>query len=254
MFKTIQSELDATFSKIDKEFFIKAGHISKFVPNSDIYGPAKCLLPALVILPAKLFKGCAEKAIIMASVVQFIIIAQIIHNRVPDDCSKEVPQFPVLVGDYFFSKYFKILSDNNFLEWLSPLASVICEMNEGAIVRQEVLEKGMGTKEEYLSVVRREYGLLAAQACKIGGAIAKVRQDVLEALELFGLHVGMAWGIIAQNFPLSPQEFLEKAKQQLISLPPGPERDAMLDMVNHIKEKTHLYQSSQWEAKSAISF
>jgi len=234
---TIQAELDTVAAKMEKEFNLKAGHLSKFVNTKDQESLDKNFLPSLVILPARLLKGYGEKMIIMASVVQFIFIAQIIHNRIPDECPKEAPQFPVLIGDYLFSNFFKFLSDHDLLEWLAPLASVICEMNEGGVVRWEILDKGIGTKADYLSVVKREHGLLAAQACRIGGALGQVHQEILDALEEFGLNLGMAWGTIREHFPLPPFEFLEKAREQLAKVPPGPERESLLALVEILSEK-----------------
>jgi octaprenyl-diphosphate synthase len=243
MFNIIQTELDTVFAKVEKEYYLKAGHLSKFIPQLELDEMDKYLRPALVILPAKLLKGCAAKMTVLAGVVQFIMVAQLIHNRIPDNCPKELPQFPVLVGDYLFSKFFKFLSDHDLLEWLAPLSRVICEMNEAGIMRKEVLDKGLGKEDDYLEVVRQEYGLLMAQACKIGGGVAKVHQGMQDALEQFGLNLGIGWGIIKENFPLSPIDFLEKARTSLRKLPAGPERDAMSAIVDRMID---IHESKIW--------
>lgn len=232
MFNLIQKDLEAVYKNIDKEYFLKAGHLTNFVSDCELENLDKFLLPAMVILPARLLKGCAQKMLVLAGVVQFILVAQVIHNRITDDCPKEVPQFPVLVGDYLFSKFFKYLSDNDLLDCLAPLAKVICEMNEGGIVRLEHLEKGQGSAEDFLRVIKQEHGLLTAQACRIGGHVARAHNEILDSLEQFGLNLGTAWGIIKEKLPLSPMEFLEKAQVQLKKLPAGPERDTMCALVN----------------------
>ena len=172
----------------------------------------------------------------MAGVIALIHLAQKIHNRIPDDCSKEVPQFPVLVGDYLFSRFFKKLSDFNLLEWLAPLASVICKMNEGGIVRREVLEHGRGREEDYSAVLYTEYGLLTGLACRIGGVLAGCSAGQAEALEQSGLNLGMAWGTVKEHYPLIPGDFLKLARKHLLNIPACQERQVMMSIIDKIEE------------------
>ena len=117
MFSRIQDDLDKVFQQVDKTFQLKAGPISDYIPDLALTPFDKSLRPALLILSAGICGG-GEKTAVLGSVVQYIYVAQAIHNRIPDDGPKELPQFPVLIGDYLFSKYFQTLSENDLLHWL----------------------------------------------------------------------------------------------------------------------------------------
>ncbi|ATW24524.1 polyprenyl synthetase family protein [Candidatus Formimonas warabiya] len=254
MLTSIQAELNAVFAQIEEDCHLKSGHLSEFIPGFQLNPIDVYLRPTLVLLSAKLFQGCLKKPAVLAGVVQLIFIAQEIHNRIPDDCAKEAPQFPVLVGDYLFSKFFKKLSDHNLLEWLAPLASVICEMNEGGVVRHEVLDRGLAGEEACLEVIRREHGLLSALACKIGSSVAGAAKEKAEALEQFGLKLGMAWGIIKEKRHLSPVGLLNEAKDSLAKVPFGPERDLMLELVDQIREMALPHPGTAPVEKSAAAY
>lgn len=251
MFISIQTELKEIFSYLEKDYQLKAGHLSKFIPDFELEEIDRFLRPALVVLPAKLFRGYDSRARVLAEIVQIIFLSQEIHNRIPDECAKDAPQFPVLVGDYLFSKFFKKLSDHDLLEWLAPLSSVICEMNEGGILRWEVLERGLGREEDYRQVLLQEHGLISGLACRIGGTIAGCPEETAEALAQFGLNLGMAWGVIKEKFPLAPLEFLYSARRSLLKIPYSPEREAMRALIDEMEKKAFTHQAARTKQKSA---
>lgn len=234
MFSIIQGDLDLVFQKVDKAFQLKAGHLSSFIPELALDPLENSLRPALLILSARLCGGGGGEVTVLGAVVQFIFTAQTIHNRIPDEGAKELPQFPVLIGDYLFSKYFQTLSENDLLRWLAPLAETICQMNEGGIRRQQILEKGQGLPADYLQVAREEEGLLISQACRIGGATANGAPETILALEQFGLNLGIAWGIVKGRFPLAADEYLLKARQALARIAASPERSVLLAVIERI--------------------
>ncbi|MGI6686603.1 MAG: polyprenyl synthetase family protein [Bacillota bacterium] len=235
MFTSIQFELKELFAHLEKDYCLKSGHLSKFIPGFNPSCLDTSLRPALLVLSAKVFKGYNYGCMMMAGVVELIHLAQDIHNQIPDECPKDVPQFPVLVGDYLFSKFFKKLSDHNLLEWLAPLASVICKMNEGGTIRREVIEHGRGLNKDYLDVLLMEYGLLTGLACKIGGSLAGCNERQADALEQFGLNLGMAWGVIKEKYPLVPGDFLNIARKNLLKISMGQESKDMMDIIDEFE-------------------
>jgi len=245
MFTAIQPELNKIFDNLENDYALKSGHLSKFIPDFTECPVDTSLRPALLTLAAKIFHGFNEKCLVMAVVVQLIHLAQEIHNRIPDDCPKETPQFPVLVGDYLFSKFFKRLSDFHLLEWLAPLASTICKMNEGGIVRREVIESGRGREEDYLDVLHLEYGLLTGLSCKIGGVLAGCSEVQAGILEQFGLNLGMAWGTMKEQYPLAPGDFLNTARKYLLKIPGGEARQVMMSIIDEMEERAFRFSGQQ---------
>lgn len=244
MFNYIQSELNEIFVNLEKDYSLKSGHLSKYIPDFELSQIDKLLRPALVVLTAKLFHGYDRRSMIMAEVVQLIHLAQDIHNHITDDGPKEAPQFPVLVGDYLFSKFFKKLSDHDLLEYLAPLASVICKMNEGGIIRREIIEQGRAGEEDYLEVLLMEYGLLVGMTCKVGGKLAGCSEEQADNLEQFGINLGMAWGAIKEKYPLVPGDFLNIARKSLMEIPNAMEREDMMNIIDEMDKRTLNRQSA----------
>jgi len=238
MFNSIQSELNDIFVNLEKDYSLKSGHLSKYIPDYEVSKIDKLLRPALVALSAKLFQGYDRRSMVIGEVIQLIHLAQDIHNHITDDCPKEKPQFPVLVGDYLFSKFFKKLSDHDLLEYLAPLASVICKMNEGGIIRREIIEQGRAREKDYLDVLLMEYGLLMGMACKVGGNLAGCSEEKADNLEQFGINLGMAWGAIKEKYPLAPENFLNMARNILMKISVAEEREDMMNIIDFIDTMT----------------
>lgn len=252
MFQTIQNELNEVFFHLEKGYSLKSGHLMKFIPDFELSKIDMTLRPGLVVLSAKLFRGYDKRSKVMAEVVQLIHLAQDVHNWIPDDCSNEMPQFPVLVGDYFFSSFFKKLSDHDLLEWLAPLSDAIAKMNEGGIIRREIIEKGMAEEDDYLTALLFEYGLLMGLACKIGGTLAGCSKEQANILEQLGINLGMARGLIKEKYPLSLGGFLNESRKSLLKLPASRERGDIMNIIDELEVLGRSLKGSQTGIQTGI--
>lgn len=238
MFASVQSELNQVTVFLEKLYRFKSGHLAQLVPDFRLSEADQHLRPALVLLAGKLFPqhSLDSRQIVMGGISQLIFMAQEIHNKITDDCPKSVPQFPVLVGDYLFAVFCKKLYEHDLLEWLDPLADVICRMNEGGMARRRLIEEGSPREEDYLQVLKLEYGLLTGLSCRIGGHLAGCTREQEEDLAQFGLRIGMAWGMMKQEYPINPKGFLEKGREILASFPFSQGREALLDFVDELEQ------------------
>jgi len=227
MFAIIADDLEIITRKTEKTFRLKAGHIDRFLPELGLAPLDRSLRPALLLLSSRLSGGAPAAALALGQVVQSIFLAQVIHNRIADGGPKDLPQFPVLIGDYLYSKYFQLLSENQLLIWLAPLAQTICRMNEGGIRRYLVLDQGQAAAADYCLAAEEEEGLLLGLICRIG-CLEGGREDLAESLEKYGRNLGIAWGIIKGGYPVPAEPFLTAARDALPAIPAGPERDDLL--------------------------
>ncbi|MGI6678560.1 MAG: polyprenyl synthetase family protein [Dehalobacterium sp.] len=238
MFTLVQSELNKVTVFLEKNFRFKSGHLAQLIPEFKLSEIEKNFFPALELLSGKLFPGHDQdpRRIPMGGVIQMSFIAQEIHNKIPDDCPKAIPQFPVLVGDYLFALSFGKLHEYGLLDWLNRMADIICRMNEGGMLRRYLIEEGSPHEQDYLQVLEMEYGLLAGLACQVGGSLAGCTKEQEEDLSQFGRNIGMVWGLIREKYPLDTRNLLIKGREKLSSFPISEGREALLDLLDELEQ------------------
>jgi geranylgeranyl pyrophosphate synthase len=151
--------------------------------------------PAIVLAVCQSCGGEGQKSEALATIVQLIYMADRVHNLMQDDndIAEELRQFPVLVGDLLYGKFFLKLCREKLLHFLTPLAQVIGTMSEGGISRWVARDKTLDI-EETLNIIRLESASLTAVSARLSADLAGSPLDLQQRLESFGLELGLAWG------------------------------------------------------------
>ncbi len=231
---TLQTDLELVDSRIEREFKLKSGSIPDLVPL-ELGNPDYHLRPFLLLAAARSYGVAGEKGILVASVLQFIYLATKVHSIVQDDQEKSFSenfQFPVLVGDYLYGQFFLYLCKASALEYLAPLAKVICEIHEGGILRKQ----GVSQAEE-LDIIAMEDASLYSAACGIGAGLGGAVPAEQELFRQFGRDLGL--GIAALNRRLDPEQVNKafgKARESLALLPVAV--PAFEDVLGYFRSKT----------------
>lgn len=179
----------------------------------------KRLRPMLLLLAARLsgYRGAAH--IGLASVVEFIHTATLLHDDVVDsavlrrgNASANAVwgnEASVLVGDYLFAKSFSIMVRGGNLEVLKALSDATTMMAEGEVL-QLISTCDLDLDESrYLQVVKNKTAILIAAACQVGGILGGVDKDREEALAGFGMDLGIAFQLMddALDYVAEQEEF-----------------------------------------------
>lgn len=185
------------------------------------------LHPALVIVSARLFHYRPQPVLALACVLQFIYLATRVHFS---PATKKA--LPALVGDLLYAKFFSYLCRHHCLEFLAPLAGVICRIHEGGALRRD---GAVGAYPECLAVIDRETALLVREACRTGAKAGQAPAAGVERLGEYGFNLGRAWGLVQEKVPGGAwQEFLAQARAQLVSLPGRPEKGILEGLVDFV--------------------
>lgn len=238
----IRGDLDIVDNKINRELKLKSGNAAQYA-HLELNPLEKYLRPSLVLLSARLFNDTDEKTISLAGIVQFIHMASLVHLGIKDDSPNVIneegidlrdgSQFPVLVGDYLYGKFFAHLCEAKILHLLKPLSEIICYMNEGSILRKKCEINQMSLKEKTLEIIRKETAELIAGACRLGASLADATEEQLSVINSFGMYLGMAYGIIERNLSFDKAcEYLKKAHKELMQLKDSPERKALEKLID----------------------
>ncbi|HEY6335282.1 MAG TPA: polyprenyl synthetase family protein [Alphaproteobacteria bacterium] len=175
-----------------------AGHI--------VAAGGKRLRPILTLASAKLCGYQGKRHVRLAACVEFIHTATLLHDDVVDasDLRRGLKtanavwgnKASVLVGDFLFSRAFQLMVEDGSLDVLRILSNASAVIAEGE-VHQLITANDTETSETaYLDVIRAKTACLFAAACEIGAVVAERPKVEAEALEGYGLNLGIAFQLI----------------------------------------------------------
>lgn len=238
----LQNELLQVETILEKSFQIKTGHLSSFVHLQA--GTVNAVIrPALVLLSAGMYGPLTSPVIALAAVVQFIYLAAMVHSRISEDDSRHATgdrrdghQFPVLVGDYLYGRFFTSLCDAGIACYLEPLSETICQMNEGSILRLKNSLSGKNNPGLWLKIIQKETAFLAGTACFLGGRLAGAPQQEEAVLNRFGLHFGTALALLENKMAgLNSEDYFTLAAEELALLPAGEPQNRLKILLNYFQ-------------------
>ncbi len=163
----------------------------------------------LLLLSARLCDYSGEDHISMASLIEFIHTATLLHDDVVDNAklrrgvesanAKWGNEACVLVGDFLFTKCFaRMVESNNWriLHTISRATTIIAEGELEELIRTNDLSL---SEEKYLSIIARKTAHLISAATQIGAILGNAPEQREDALAKFGMDVGIAFQLIDDN-------------------------------------------------------
>ena len=167
----------------------------------------KRLRPMLTLASAQLcgYSG-GQRHVTLAACVEFIHTATLLHDDVVDESELRRGmqsanaifgnKASVLVGDFLFSRSFELMVEDGSLEVLGILSHASSVIAEGEVLQLMTTNDTETGETQYLEVIRSKTAQLFAAACRIGAVVAgrpKVEED---ALETFGMNLGVVFQLI----------------------------------------------------------
>lgn len=175
-----------------------AGHV--------IAAGGKRLRPMLTLASSRLCGYQGDRHIGLAACVEFIHTATLLHDDVVDESDLRRGlasantlwgnKSSVLVGDFLFSRAFELMVEDGSLEVLAILSKASSVIAEGEVMQLVTTSDITTTEAAYLDVIRAKTAQLFAAACKIGGVVADRPVAEVQALEAFGMNLGIAFQIV----------------------------------------------------------
>jgi octaprenyl-diphosphate synthase len=175
-----------------------AGHI--------IAAGGKRLRPMLTLGSARLCGYQERRHIALAACVEFIHTATLLHDDVVDESDRRRGlatanavwgnKPSVLVGDFLFSRAFQLMVADGSLAILKILSDASALIAEGEVMQLMTANDTETTENTYLEVIKAKTAVLFAAACRVGAVVAdrpKVEEDALEA---YGLNLGIAFQLV----------------------------------------------------------
>ncbi|MDR9775625.1 polyprenyl synthetase family protein [Rhizobium hidalgonense] len=199
----------ADMERVNQLILSKAGSDVQMIPevaNHLISSGGKRLRPMLTLASASLFDYRGENHVKLATSVEFMHTATLLHDDVVDESDlrrgKSTArmiwgnQASVLVGDFLLGQAFRMMVDVGSLDALDVLSSAACIIAEGEVLQLSVAKNMETTEDDYLSVIRAKTAALFAAAAEVGPIVAEAGKSGRNALKSYGMNLGLAFQLV----------------------------------------------------------
>ena len=178
------------------------GEIGRYIRE----GGGKRIRPALLLLACRLCGYRGERAITLASVVEFIHTATLLHDDIIDEAtvrrgkrsvnSRWGNDITVLLGDFLYTKSMSMALSQDNLPILRLLSDVTLRMIEGELLEIERNGDLRMSEAQHLDIIRRKTADLFAACMSIGAILGEVNDDKRKALTSYGLNLGICFQMV----------------------------------------------------------
>lgn len=176
------------------------------VTSHIVFSGGKRIRPLILLLSAKACGYQGKSHLPLATAIEFIHTATLLHDDVVDGSSLRRNKTTanalwgnsasVLVGDFLYSRAFQMMVGVGNMECMNILSNTTNILAEGEI--QQLINMGRTdlNEAEYLRVIEAKTAKLFAAAAHMGGLIAGATAHETAALNDYGLHLGIAFQMI----------------------------------------------------------
>jgi len=215
LFEPIRDDL----REVEREF---ARHVQSqvaLIPTIGDYiqnGGGKRIRPAVLLMAARMAGYSGERAVLYASVLEFIHTATLVHDDIIDESqlrrgrqavhTRWGNHVTVLFGDFLYLKSMSLALTQDDLAVIRLLCDVTLRIVEGEIYQLTKNGDADLTEAEHFEIVQSKTAYLFAGCARIGGMLGPITREQQEALWQYGLNIGMAFQIVDDLLDFTGEE------------------------------------------------
>jgi octaprenyl-diphosphate synthase len=205
IFEPIRDELEA----VEQEFVRHIQSRVALIPEMGRYiqnSGGKRVRPAVLLMASRLSGYKGDRAVLYASVVEFIHTATLVHDDIIDGAdlrrgrlavhSRWGNDITVLLGDYLYIKSMAMALTQDALEIIRLLCDVTLRMIEGELYQLTKTGDVDISEEEHFEIIRRKTAFLFGGCAQIGGMLGGVAPERETALREYGFNLGIAFQLV----------------------------------------------------------
>jgi octaprenyl-diphosphate synthase len=205
LYKDIRSDLDRVEDRLES-WSRSSNPLTAEISGYVLRKKGKRLRPALVLLTSRLFSPGSEESVFLASLVELLHTASLIHDDIVDNAgvrrgkesvhSKWGPNITVLLGDYLYIKSIGLSLQSRHERVIRLLADVSARMIEGELDEYALAGDLRISEAQYLGIVENKTAVLFGACCRIGAILGLASPEEEEAVAGFGLNLGKTFQIV----------------------------------------------------------
>ena len=205
LFEPIRGDLE----KVEREFGRHLQSQVDLIPRIGKYiqtSGGKRVRPAVLLMAARLCGYSGERAVLYASVVEFIHTATLVHDDIIDDSelrrgrlaahSQWGNDITVLLGDFLYIKSMSLALTQDSLDIIRLLCDVTLRMIEGELYQLTKNGDVRISEDEHFDIIRRKTAYLFGGCAQIGGMLGDATPDQVRALREYGFKLGVAFQLM----------------------------------------------------------
>jgi len=178
------------------------GEIGNYIRD----GGGKRIRPALLLLACRLCGYRGDRATTLASVVEFIHTATLLHDDIIDEATvrrgrtsvngRWGNEITVLLGDFLYTKSMAMALSQDNLKILRLLSDVTLRMIEGELLEIERNGDLAVAEAAHIDIMRRKTADLFSACMRIGAILGEVGEEGERALASYGLNLGICFQMV----------------------------------------------------------
>ncbi len=210
----LQKDLSTELKQLNdliKSSFLSKEELSQEICSYLFEAGGKRIRPILIIVTSKIFNYEGTSNIKLASAVEFLHTATLLHDDVVDEST--VRRFrptanvvwgnkaSILVGDFLLSQAFRLMVSSESIKSMESLSRASSIISQGEVAQLTKLKaREMISRDEYLEIIGAKTAELFAASCEVGAIIANQDSNICDILRNFGWIVGNIFQIIDDFF------------------------------------------------------
>jgi octaprenyl-diphosphate synthase len=205
LYKEIRGDLDRVEDRLES-WSRSANPLTAEISRYVLRKKGKRLRPALVLLTSRLFSPGSEESVFLASLVELLHTASLIHDDIVDNAgvrrgktsahAKWGPNITVLLGDYLYIKSIGLSLQSRHDRVIRLLTDVSARMIEGELDEYALAGDLRITEDRYRDIVENKTAVLLGACCRIGAILGLASPEEEEAVAIYGLNLGLTFQIV----------------------------------------------------------
>ena len=165
----------------------------------------KRIRPAVTLLASHSYPHDPDKLVLMASAVELLHLATLIHDDTVDDSSTRRGRatvsnvwghhVSVLFGDYVFATSATFVCDTESLRIMRRFSETIMELASGELIEYFGAYDANQARELYDDRIYRKTASLFCTAGESGAVLAGAPEDEVQAMRRYAYNIGMAFQV-----------------------------------------------------------
>lgn len=205
IYALIRQDMDAVNNMIQQRLHsdvLLINQLGHYIINSG----GKRLRPAIALLSAKACGYQGNAHINLATIIEFIHTATLLHDDVVDHSEMRRGQetansvwgneASVLVGDFLYTRAFEMMVELDSMRLMQILSHTTNIIAEGEVLQLLNVHDADTSEQRYLQVIHHKTAKLFEAAGQLGAVLSKTGIDTEKAMASYARHLGSAFQLV----------------------------------------------------------
>lgn len=205
IYEPIQGELAQVEENLRQLAATGQSHLAGLLEHT-LPSQGKRIRPAITILASRFHPNPGETPVIMATAVELLHIASLIHDDTVDNSSLRRGlatvsslwgrNVAVLLGDYVFATSATWVCDTENVRVIRRFSETIVELSSGELMETFSAFKWPHSYEQYKERIYNKTASLFRTAAETGAILSGIAEEQVQALSTYGYNLGLAFQIV----------------------------------------------------------